>query len=102
MLIIFRTTTSIQMSSKYKPGDDAIPHFLTFSVVGWIDVLTKEGYKEVIIESLKYCQEHKGLILQCWVIMSNYIHLIISSETKKINIWSGISRNIPTSNLFQL
>ena len=24
------------MSSKYKVGEDAIPHFVTFSVVGWV------------------------------------------------------------------
>lgn len=26
------------MSSKYKVVDDAIRHFITFSVVGWIDI----------------------------------------------------------------
>ena len=26
------------MSSKYKVGEDAIPHFVTFTTVGWIDV----------------------------------------------------------------
>jgi len=28
------------MSSKYKVGEDAIAHFVTFSVVGWIDVFS--------------------------------------------------------------
>ena len=32
------------MSSKYKPGDDAIAHFVTFTVVGWVDVLPSNGY----------------------------------------------------------
>lgn len=28
------------MSTKYKVGEDAIPHFVTFTVVDWIDVIT--------------------------------------------------------------
>ena len=72
------------MSSKYKVGEDEIPHFVTFSVVGWIDVFSREQYKELFVGSLKYCQENKGLVLHAWVIMTNHVHLIISSNTNKI------------------
>jgi REP element-mobilizing transposase RayT len=72
------------MSSKYKPGEAALPHFITFSVIGWIDVFSREQYKEIFVESLKYCQENKGLVLHAWVIMTNHVHLIISSNTHKI------------------
>ena len=72
------------MSSKYKVGEDAIPHFVTFSVVGWVDVFSREQYKELFVESLKYCQQNKGLVLNAWVIMTNHVHLIISSNKNKI------------------
>lgn len=72
------------MSSKYKPGEDAIAHFVTFSIVGWIDVFSREIYKEIFVSSLKYCQENKGLTLHAWVIMPNHVHLIISTKTNKI------------------
>jgi putative transposase len=72
------------MSSKYKVGDDAIPHFVTFTVVGWIDVFSRAQYKEIVVESLQYCIDQKGLILHAWVIMTNHIHLIISSDTTKL------------------
>lgn len=72
------------MSSKYKPGEDAIAHFVTFAVVGWIDVFSREHYKEIFINSLQYCQKEKGLTLYAWVIMTNHVHLIISSNTNKI------------------
>lgn len=72
------------MSSKYKPGEDAIAHFVTFAVVGWIDVFSREYYKEIVVNSLKYCQEHKGLTLHAWVIMTNHVHLIISTNSNKI------------------
>lgn len=72
------------MSSKYKVGEDAIPHFVTFSVVGWVDVFSREQYKELFIESLKYCQQEKGMVLHTWVIMTNHVHLIISSNSNKL------------------
>jgi putative transposase len=84
MLIIFTHQKRKPMSSKYKVGEDAIPHFVTFSVVGWIDVFSREQYKELFIESLKYCQENKGMVLHAWVIMTNHVHLIISSNSNKI------------------
>jgi len=51
------------MSSKYKVGEDEIPHFVTFSVVGWIDVFSREQYKQILVDSLQYCIVSKGLIL---------------------------------------
>jgi REP element-mobilizing transposase RayT len=72
------------MSSKYKPGENAIPHFITFTVVGWVDVFSRELYKEIFIESLKFCQQEKGMILHAWVIMTNHVHLIINSDSNKI------------------
>lgn len=69
------------MSSKYKIGDSQIPHFVTFTVVGWIDIFTREVYKIILLDSLKYCIINKGLYVHAWVIMSNHIHLIISSHS---------------------
>lgn len=70
--------------SKYKVIQDFAPHFITFTVVGWVDVFSRELYKEILIDSLRYCQQHKGLVLYAWVIMTNHVHLIISSDTNKI------------------
>ncbi|GAB2832126.1 REP-associated tyrosine transposase [Ferruginibacter profundus] len=72
------------MSGKYKVGEDAIPHFMTFSVVGWIDVFSREQYKEIMIESLQYCQQQKEMVLHAWIIMTNHVHLIISSNNNKL------------------
>ena len=55
-------------------------HYLTITVVGWLDVFTRKEYKDIIIESLKYCQKKKGLLLFAYVIMSNHLHLIGRAE----------------------
>ena len=72
------------MSERYKVGDDHIPHFITSTVVGWIDLLTRPVYKDIIIESLRYCQEHKDLRVHAFCIMSSHVHLIVSSVDEKL------------------
>ena len=57
-----------------------MPHFITCTVINWIDVFSREQYKEIVIESLKYCIATKGLNLHAWVIMSNHLHLIVSAK----------------------
>ncbi len=55
----------------YKITDQGAMHFVSFAVVGWVDVFTRKEYRDVIIESLKYCQEKKGLVIYAWCIMSS-------------------------------
>ncbi len=54
-------------------------HFLTFTVVEWLDVFTRKLYAEIIMDSLNYCQKEKGLLIHCYCIMSNHMHTILSS-----------------------
>ena len=62
--------------SGYKVKNQNGLHFITPTVVGWVDVFTRKRYKDIVIDSLKYCIANKGLTLNCYVIMSNHIHLI--------------------------
>ena len=69
------------MSTGYKLSEKYGCYFLTFQIVGWVDIFTRKVYRDIVIESLKYCQQHKGLNLYAYVIMSNHIHLLVRSET---------------------
>lgn len=73
------------MSSGYKAIDNETTHFLTFTIVGWIDVFTRDIYKDIFVDSLQYCIENKGLVLHAWVIMTNHVHLIVSCKGNKIS-----------------
>ena len=53
-------------------------HFITCTVVEWVDVFSRKMYADILIDSLIFCQEKKGLNIHAWCIMSNHIHLIIS------------------------
>ena len=70
------------MSTKYKFNNPEGLYFLSTAVVYWIDVFSRNRYKEVIIDSLDYCIKNKGLLVYAYVIMSNHIHLMISRRTE--------------------
>ena len=67
-------------TTSYKICDQNGLYYLTFSTVEWIDVFTRKRYKDIVVESLKYCQKEKGLELFSWVLMSNHIHLIARAK----------------------
>ncbi|MEJ7609910.1 MAG: transposase [Ferruginibacter sp.] len=69
------------MSVKYKTGDDAIAHFITFATVDWVDVFTRNVYRDIIVDSLRYCILNKGMRLHAWIIMSNHVHFIQSAAS---------------------
>ena len=69
----------------YLIRDQSKPHFITATVVDWVDVFSRKTYKDCIIESLDFCIKNKGMILYGFVIMSNHIHLIIQSENSKLS-----------------
>jgi REP element-mobilizing transposase RayT len=54
--------------------------FVTFTVTAWVDVFTRPVYRHIMVDSIRYCQEHKGLSLFAWCLMSNHIHMIASAE----------------------
>ncbi|RAK64018.1 REP-associated tyrosine transposase [Hymenobacter edaphi] len=69
------------MSEKYKIRSADEAYFLTFTIVEWADLFSRRCYKDVVIDSLRYCQQHKGVELFAYCIMSNHLHLIARSET---------------------
>jgi len=75
----------------YQINNQAGVYFVTFSVVQWVDVFTRREYRDIVLASLKYCQQSKGLILYGWCLMSNHIHLILAA--KESNTVSGILRD---------
>lgn len=68
------------MATGYKITDQQGIYFVTFAVVEWVDVFTRKDYADIVVESLRYCQQEKGLIIYAWCLMSNHIHLIIRAK----------------------
>jgi putative transposase len=80
------------MSRGYKFQNPEGLYFVSFAVVGWVDVFTRVIYKDIVVNSLKYCQAEKGLNLYAWVIMTNHIHLI--AEAREGYLMQNIIRDL--------
>jgi len=72
------------MSEKYKTHDGGL-YFVTFSVVGWIDVFVRREYQDFLVENIRFCQENKGLELFCYCILPSHVHWIASRKQGKLS-----------------
>ncbi len=78
MFLIYLSQYLSGMSERYKfvEGD---AQFITFAVVGWVDVFTRREYAEFLLENLAYCRKNKGLRIRVFVIMPNHVRLIAAA-----------------------
>src|SRR6185369_14258992 len=68
------------MSEKYKINNPKGIYFFTMTVVDWVDVFTRKDYAETILDSIRYCQKEKGLVVHAYVIMPSHVHMIASTK----------------------
>ena len=54
--------------------------YLTLNVVDWVDIFIRPVYKQVIVESLNYFIDKKGLTVYAWCLMTNHLHLIAKAD----------------------
>lgn len=73
------------MSRKYKFSDQDQLYFISFTIIRWIDLFTRREYKDIILESWRYCQKEKDLEIYGWVIMTNHIHMIIGTKGRPMD-----------------
>ena len=66
-------------------------YFLTFQIVGWVDIFTRKCYRDIMIDSLAYCRKNKGLELYAYVNRTNHVHLIVRSSKGDL---SGLVRDL--------
>ncbi|MBB1284574.1 transposase [Flavisolibacter sp. BT320] len=78
------TKTTIRIGG-YKIRNQQAIHFITFAVVEWVDVFTRKAYRDMLIDSLRHCQQQKGLVLHAWCIMSNHVHLLASAHENNLS-----------------
>jgi putative transposase len=82
--LVFHQNLELVMG-KYRILEQHGLNYLTLTIVGWIDIFSRQRYRDIVIESLKYCQEHKGLHVNAYVIMSNHIHLVGYAEGHELS-----------------
>jgi REP element-mobilizing transposase RayT len=70
------------MSRKYKIRDQDKFYFVTFTVIHWLDVFIRREYRDIFLDSIRFCQKNKGLEVCAYVIMSSHVHMIIGRNAE--------------------
>ncbi|MCF8369575.1 MAG: transposase [Bacteroidales bacterium] len=70
------------MSLKHKFKNPDGMYFVTFAVVDWVDVFTRDVYRWTFVDSLNWSIKNKSLIVFGWVLMTNHVHLIVARKGK--------------------
>jgi REP element-mobilizing transposase RayT len=73
------------MPTGYQIANQDAAYYLTIQVVYWVDLFSRQQYRDIVIESLRYCQKNKGLEIYAWVIMTNHIHLVVRSSISDLS-----------------
>jgi putative transposase len=53
-------------------------YYLTFTVRNWYYLFDRHNRFQILADSLKYCQQHKGITIYANVLMINHLHSIVS------------------------
>ncbi len=58
-------------------------YFITSTIIEWTPLLINEALMQIMINSFKFCQKEKGLLIYGFVVMPNHFHMIVSMEQPK-------------------
>lgn len=53
-------------------------YFLTCSITGWIDLFSRQVYRDIVLDSWRFCRQHKNFQIHAYTFMTNHLHLIAS------------------------
>lgn len=84
---------SYEFTGGYKIRDQSATHFLTFTIMGWIDIFSRQRYRDLVLQSFQFCRQKKGLLIGSYVVMSNHIHTIWTASQNNL---SDILRDFKT------
>lgn len=76
---------SYEFADGYKIRDQYALHFMTFTVVGWIDLFSRQVYRDIFLTNMTYCRQKKNLAVVAYVIMTNHVHVIWQSKTGSLS-----------------
>lgn len=68
------------MSTKYKATAEGKAYFITITTVNWVDVFTRLKQRYLIVNSLNYCINNKGLEVYAYCLMPSHLHLMCRAD----------------------
>ena len=89
--------------TEYHIRDESALYFLTFTVVGWVDIFSRQIYRDLVIDSFDFARKKKGLLLYAYVIMTNHIHLLAQAkENYKLSAIIRDFKKFTSKRIFEL
>jgi putative transposase len=73
------------LTRAYQIHNQEAIYFLTFRVVNWADIFSRQKYRDIIIESLLFYQKNRGLLIFAYVIMTNHVHVIWKASDNNLS-----------------
>ena len=68
------------MTQKYPIVEPQGYYSLTLNTIDRVDIFIRPFFRQIIVESLNYFIEKKGLIVYGWCLMTNHLHLIVRAK----------------------
>ena len=80
------------MTLRFRAHQDIYFYLVTSTVTDWTPVFARPATCDVLIQSLRYCQERKGLRILAYVIMPTHFHAVVAVRNSER--LSGIMRDM--------
>lgn len=77
---------------RYRFLEPDAPHFLTCTAVKWLPLFAQPANALILLDSLRFLQRERGLLIHGYVIMENHCHLIAGGP--------GLARSISSFKSF--
>jgi len=69
----------IMTRTRYKIYNEQQPHFLTMTIVEWMPLFINPQIVSLLLQSLRFVQREREVVLYAYVIMEHHLHLIASA-----------------------
>jgi len=62
--------------TRYRFSREERPHFMTNTIVAWLPVFSYPDYANIILDSWRFLQRERSIVILAWVILENHLHWI--------------------------
>jgi putative transposase len=64
---------------RVRKSANSAPYFITLTIKNWYYIFDRHNRWQILADSIKYCQQHKGLQVYAYVFMLNHLHMVVGS-----------------------
>ena len=62
--------------TRYRFSKDQRPHFMTNTIVAWLPVFAYPDYVNIVLDSWRFLQREREIVILSWVVLENHLHWI--------------------------